>query len=124
MKFKWRTLVFILGMVLVVILLMDLSSRLERMDRLDSQLESVAAEATSVMATQVGLITQVAYATSDAAVDQWAYEDGKWIKPGEHLVEIVPVGTPAAPTATAPGSGEEDVPKWRIWWELFFGDQP
>ena len=124
MKVQWRTILFIIGMLLIVVLLMDFSRRIEKMDRLAKELESVQAEATSVMETQVELITLVAFATSDEAVEKWAYEDGKWVRPGENLVEIVPSGdaTPVPePTASA---SDENQPNWRIWWELFFGDKP
>ena len=124
MKVNWRTILFVLSMVLIVVLLMDFSRRIEKMDRLAAELESVQAEATSVMETQVGLITQIAFATSDSAVEEWAYEDGKWIKPGEKLVEIIPAGEPAQPVEDVSSSEGIAMPKWRIWWELFFGDQP
>jgi uncharacterized protein (DUF2147 family) len=122
MKFKWRNVLFILAMFLVVILLMDFSRRIDRMDRLETQLETVQAKATAVMGTQVGLMTQVAYATSDAAVEEWAYVDGKWVKQGQHLVEIVPEGEPPAATETTSAPKPDEQPKWRIWWVLFFGD--
>ncbi len=124
MKVNWRTIIFVLGMVLIVVLLMDFSRRIEKMDRLAAELESVQAEATSVMETQVGLITQIAFATSDSAVEKWAYEDGKWIKPGEKLVEIIAGGEPALPVEDASSSEGIVMPRWRIWWALFFGDQP
>jgi hypothetical protein len=107
-----------------VVLLLDLSNRMEQLERLSTQLDVVSGEATAVMETQVGLMTQVAYATSDAAVEQWAYEDGKWVRDGENLVEIVPEGEAAAtpePTVEATATKQ---PHWRIWWELFFGDKP
>ena len=122
MKVNWRTILFVLSMVLIVVLLMDFSRRIEKMDRLAAELESVQAEATSVMETQVGLITQIAFATSDSAVEEWAYEDGKWIKPGEKLVEIIPAGESAQPMEVVPDSEGIALPRWRIWWELFFGD--
>jgi hypothetical protein len=124
MKFKWRNALFILAMFLVVILLMDFSRRIDRMDRLETQLETVEARATAVMGTQVGLMTQVAYATSDAAVEEWAYVNGKWVKQGQHLVEIVPEGDPPPATETTSAPASEETSRWRIWWELFFGDQP
>ena len=124
MKVKWRNIAFIAGILLVVVLLMDLSRRIERMDNLARQLEAVEAEATAVMQTQEGLMTQVAYATSEAAVKEWAYVDGKWVKAGEHLVEIVPAGEPPSTTDPTPTTISTEMPKWRIWWELFFGDQP
>ncbi len=124
MKAKWRTILFIVGMFLVVILLMDFSRRLEELDRLTTQLETVQAEATAVMGTQVGLATQVAYVTSEAAVEKWAYEDGKWVRDGETLVEILPAGEPATTEVPADTARSEEVPNWKLWWELFFGDQP
>jgi hypothetical protein len=124
MKVQWRTILFVIGMLLIVVLLMDFSGRIEKMDRLAKELESVQAEATSVMETQVELITRVAFATSDEAVEKWAYEDGKWVKPGEQLVEIIPSGEAAQPTTTPSSTESGAVPLWRIWWELFFGDQP
>jgi uncharacterized protein (DUF2147 family) len=124
MKVKWRTILFVIGMMLIVVLLMDFSRRIEKMDRLAKELESVQVEATSVMETQVELITQIAYATSDEAVEKWAYEDGKWVKPGEQLVEIIPAGEAAQSTSTPSSAESGAMSKWRIWWELFFGDQP
>ncbi len=124
MKVKWKNILFVLGMFLVVILLLDFSRRLDELDRLTTQLESVSAEATAVMQTQEALMTQVAYASSDASVEEWAYEDGKWVRTGETLVEIVPAGN-ATPTAeVVPTAQVNEQPNWRIWWELFFGDQP
>lgn len=124
MKFKWRNIVFILSMILVVILLMDLSQRIDKKERLTAQLETIKVEATSVMETQIGLITQIAYATSDLAVEKWAYEDGKWIKPGEILVELVAAGDTPTPTTSAATIPAREEPRWRLWWNLFFSDQP
>lgn len=124
MKFKWRNILFVLAMLLLVILLMDFSRRMDELERISNQLESVRAGATSVMQTQVALMTQVAYSSSDHAVEEWAYEDGKWVRPGEHLVEIVPSGEAAPATESIPVTVDEDQPNWRIWWELFFGSKP
>lgn len=124
MKVKWRNIFIVVGMFIVVILLLDFSQRIDKTNRLADQLEAVQAEATSVMETQVGLITQIAYATSDLAVEEWAYEDGKWVKPGEMLVEIIPAGGTPVPTDLPPDAQTTEIPKWRTWWNLFFGDQP
>ncbi|MEW6094324.1 MAG: hypothetical protein AB1531_10205 [Chloroflexota bacterium] len=124
MKVKWKNILFVLGMFLVVILLLDFSRRLDELDRLTTQLESVSAEATAVMRTQEALMTQVAYASSDASVEEWAYEDGKWVRTGETLVEIVPAGNVTPTAETVPTAQANEQPNWRIWWELFFGDQP
>jgi hypothetical protein len=121
MKVKWRNILIVMGLFVAVVLLVDFNHRMEELDRLSTQLNSVRLEATAIIATQTALAGQVAFATSDVAVEQWAY-DNKMVRPGEHPVSVVPGGntTPTpGPTGSAPGG---DVPIWRIWWELFFGN--
>ena len=120
MKFKWRTVLIVLGLVVAVVLLIDFNRRMEELDSLTAKLDSVQAEGTAVMQTQVALVTQVAFATSDQAVEQWAYQN-KWVRVGEHPVDIIAAGnvtpTPAPPAVTQVVNPSN----WRIWWELFFG---
>ena len=121
MKFKWRNILIILGLFLAVVLLIDFNRRMQELDSLTAKLDSVRAEGTSVMQTQEALVTQVAYATSDQAVEQWAYQN-KWVRVGEHPVELVPAGSVTATPEPQPVMIQtENLPNWRIWWELFFG---
>ncbi len=121
MKSKWRTVLIVVGLVLAVVLLIDFNRRMEELNRLSTKLEAVRAEGTTIMQTQIALVTQVAYATSNDAVEQWAYEN-KWIRVGEHPVDIISSGnatpTPVPPAVTQTASP----PNWRFWWELFFGN--
>ena len=86
-----------------------------------TQLDAVSAEATAVMQTQVGLLTQVAYASSDQSVEAWAHNN-VWVRAGENPIVLVPSGDVAPTPTPAPVSRAENVPNWRIWWELFFGE--
>jgi hypothetical protein len=123
MMVKWRNFLIIIGLFLAVVLLMDFNRRMEELDRLTAQLNAVRAEATVVIQTQTALADQVAYATSDVAVEAWAYEN-KMVRPGEHPVELVP-GANVTPTPEPTlVSQVEPLPNWRIWWELFFGSRP
>ena len=121
---KWKYLVIAACLILLVILVMDLNQRLDTMNRLNTQVATVRAEGTRVIQTQVALMTQVAYAGSDAAAEEWAYEDGRWVKPDETLIQIIP-GTCVAPTDSLPGSAEAtpELQNWQVWWELFFGNE-
>ena len=120
MKFKWRNILIILGLFLAVVLLIDFNRRMEELDNLTAKLDSVRAEGTAVMQTQEELLAQVAYATSDQAVEQWAYRN-KWVRVGEHAVQLEPEGTVTATPAPAPVTQAEAQPNWRIWLQLFFG---
>jgi hypothetical protein len=123
MKVKWRNILIVIGLFLAVVLLVDFNRRMEELDRLTAQLNAVRAEATAVIQTQIALAGQVAYATSDVAVEEWAYEN-KMVRPGEHPVGVVPGAnvTPAPEPTLIPQVEEQ--PNWRIWWELFFGGRP
>jgi hypothetical protein len=120
MKSKWRNILIILGLILAVVLLIDFNRRMEELDNLTAKLDSVRAEGTSVMETQNALVTQVAYATSDQAVEQWAYRN-KWVREGEHAVQLEPAGSVTATPVPASITQAVPQPNWRIWWELFFG---
>lgn len=123
MMVKWRNILIVIGLLLAVVLLVDFNRRMEELDRLTAQLDAVRAEATAVIQTQIALSGQLAYATSDVAVEEWGYEN-KMVRPGEHPVSVVPGAnvTPTPESTLVPQ--REEQPNWRIWWELFFGGRP
>jgi hypothetical protein len=123
MKPKWRNILILVGLFLAVILLVDFNRRMEELDRLAAHLKAVSAEGTAVIGTQTALAGQVAYATSDGAVREWAYGNNM-VLPDEHPLVIVPGGneTPTPEPMFVPSV--EQLPNWRIWWEIFFGDRP
>jgi hypothetical protein len=121
MKLKWRNILIVIGLVLAVALLVDFNRRMEALNRMDEQLQAVRAESTMVMRTQEALMTQVAYSSSDSAVEEWAYE-GKWVRVDEHPISVLPAGNVTPTPEPAIVSQSENLPNWRIWWELFFGE--
>jgi hypothetical protein len=123
MNSKWRNILIIIGLFLATVLLVDFNRRMEELDRLTGQLNTVSADATSVIQTQTALAGKVAYATSDAAVEEWAYGN-KLVRPGEHPVVVVPNPNITPTNEPALTSPVEHLPNWRIWWELFFGTRP
>ena len=120
MKFKWQNLLIALGLFVAVILLIDFNRRMEELNRLDAKLKSVQAEGTSIVQTQVALVTQVAYATSDDAVEPWAIKNGM-VHSGVHPVVLLSDGSMTPTPEPSPVVQTESMPNWRTWWELFFG---
>jgi hypothetical protein len=120
MKPRWRNILIILGLLIAVVLLVDFNRRMEELNSLTTNLEAVHAQGTTIMQTQAALVTQVAYATSDQAVEQWAYQN-KWVRVGEHPVELISGGNATPTPEPTPLVQTENPPTWRIWWELFFG---
>ena len=108
------------SIVIALFLLADFNSRLTNLQRLSSQLDNNAAEVTALLSTQAALESQIAYATSDAAVEEWAYEEGRYIREGDNLIVPLPgESLPATPTPVVT-QVSEPVSNWEVWLALFF----
>ena len=115
----WKYALLVIGLIVLVLLVMDFNNRMAGSRRLSDKREEVAAEATNLVQTQVYLETQLAYATSEAAVNEWAYEEGHMVREGENLV--IPLEYPGfTPKVTIiPTATPEPESNWQIWYSLF-----
>jgi cell division protein FtsB len=117
-----RRVIVIIGMIMLVFIVLEFNRRLEELTLLNKQNEFVQAQATQSMQTQTALQTQVAYAGSTNAVEEWARTDGHYIQDGD--LPVVPIGQPG--TAPLEMSTPPPVPtpmaNWQVWWDLFFGE--
>ena len=109
------------ALIVFIFLMLDLNNRLGEMLRLNSEKVKVSAQLTQLVSTQQHLQTQIAYATSDVAVQEWARQEGHMSLPGDiPIVPLAPAGsTPTpqkAPVPTAPPAQN-----WQVWDALFFG---
>ena len=108
------------GLLILVLLIMDFNNRMAELHRLSEQEKRVAAQATSVVQTRIYLETQIAYATSDGAVEAWARSQGHMIRPGDNpVVPLAPEPRDLQPTPT-PQVTPESVQNWEVWRILFF----
>ena len=124
LKFSWKYAVAIIGVLLMAYLVMDFNSRTADLRRLTVQKEQVAGQVTQLARTQDTLRTQIAYATSDAAVVDWAYEEGNMVRPGDNpVVPVAPPGSTPAPTPT-PVIERPVVSNWQMWLWLFVDTAP
>ncbi len=118
-NFSWRYALIIIGFVVLAILVMDFNNRMSALRRLSTRKEGVLAQLEGQIQTQDSLQTQIAYATSDASVIEWAYEEGSMVRPGD--VPVVPLaqvaGTPV-PTPT-PVVVLTPIANWQFWLWLF-----
>ena len=119
----WKPVVIIVGFTVLVLLVMDFNNRMAELRRLTAEKEDVSARVTSLVETQLSLETQVAYATSEAAVYYWAYNFEHLGKEGDVLVvPIQPTGSLPQPTPT-PAITPQVIQNWQVWLSLFV-DQP
>ena len=114
----------VIGLVILALLVMDFNNRMAELRRLRDQQAAVAEELTAAVSTQHDLETQLAYATSEAAVEEWAYVEGRWIREGDiPVAPIVPPGSTEQPTAI-PETTPQVESNWEIWMSLFLDDRP
>ncbi len=107
--------------VIMFLLVMDLNSRLNELSRLSSQRDQAATVVAGLEGTLTVLKTQVEYARSEGAVEEWAYSEGKMVRPGEQLViPLSPPGTTPQPILI-PTATVEPVQNWEIWMALILG---
>ena len=116
-----RRVAIFVGILILVLMVMDFNARLEELNVLKKHAAVLGAQATEAIQTQAALQTQVAYAGSDDAVQDWARGEGHLIQPDDQ--PVVPVGKPGtAPIqATDPTPIPTPAANWQIWWNLFFG---
>jgi hypothetical protein len=125
MDFKKGKTIFLVGFLLVVIIWMiAFGGRIADLNRLTDEFDQAQETMVALTATTRALSTEVIRAASDVAVEEWAYEDRRWIREGDHRIAVVPVeGTPMVPTLV-PTVTQQSQNSFRIWWDLFFDTKP
>ena len=80
------------GLLFMILLVTDFNSRMAELTRLRAQKVEELQLREELFATQYALQTQIAYASSDAAVDEWAREQERAALPGDF--PVVPLADP------------------------------
>ncbi|MFZ3080038.1 MAG: septum formation initiator family protein [Bellilinea sp.] len=120
-QINWRQLAVLAAFVVLFFLLMDFNGRINELNRLNTELAKMETQVSANKATESGLQEQIQYATSDAAVNEYARNNGL-VREGEKL--IVPLGnsTPVPQLSHEITSTPVKISNRQIWWALFFGD--
>ena len=89
----------LLAVIAAILILGDLNRRLADARRLERDSLALQTEVAGMEAQAARLATQVAQATSETLVEEWARREGKMVREGEHLiVPVAPSGTLSAPS--------------------------
>ena len=125
MELKKGKTVFLVGFLLILIIWMiSFGGRIAELNRLTSEYDQAQETMVALTATTRALSTEVIRAASDVAVEEWAYENRRWIREGDHRIAVVPVeGTPVVPTLI-PTVTQQPQNLFRVWWDLFFNTKP
>ena len=113
----------IIGLIAGLLIMLDFNRRQGEAQRLEADRDRAGTEVAQLALERSALETQVAYATTDAAVIAWAHEHGKLVQGDEVLV--VPVVPTAQATAAPPPLAAPPLPpSWTLWRNLFFDPPP
>jgi len=120
---KKQKVISVFLIALFFFMLLGLNDRLSEYFRLSGQRDQIATEVYALQSTEITLRTQIAYASGDNAVEDWARGDAHMALPGD--VVIIPI-SPSAQSSTvlqtptpAPSSSEN----WQIWRSFLFGSE-
>ena len=116
-----RVIVVILAIVLVF-LFMDFNQRMVLLSKLRSQEKELIQKYAQLESTRDALKSELAYAQSDQAVEEWAREEAGMIQPGDIPIVLLPPSNPIPIKPTPQEAVVDEVQKWEIWRELFFGE--
>lgn len=119
--FDIKKVVYVAAAVILFFLVMDLNSRLNELSRLSEQENKALTVVAELQTTLDVLETQVAFANSEGAVEQWAYNEGHMARPGEKLIiPLAPAGETQQPVFESTAIPSQ-VPNWQIWLALLSG---
>ena len=123
MKAVWesRKKIFGLGAIaLLVLFMMNFNSRLTEYFHLTNERDKLEVVVDELRATKVALDTQAAYATSDAAVVDWARGEAHMALSDDGVMIPVTPNVPTQEPELQPTSSPRTIENWQVWWALFF----
>jgi cell division protein FtsB len=114
----------VIGVMALLLVLFAFTQRVAEYVRLSAQQGREEDRLSELAATQSYLEDQIAYATSHAAVEEWAREDARWAQDGDFVViPLPPAGVtpqPAAQFQTTPIPSTN----WDAWMSWLFASNP
>jgi cell division protein FtsB len=111
----------VIAVILAVLILGDLNRRMANARRLERDSRTLATEVAQLEGDNADLQTQVAGATSDAMVEEWARTEGRMVQEGERLIIPVPADPASAQLQPTPVAPADRPSNWEVWLALLFG---
>ena len=124
-KINWtdKRLIAIVLVVLLILLMMGFNNRLVNMNRLIRQENILQTRIAGLESTKIAVEEQVAYATSEIALEEWARESNHMIEPGDQaIVLIAPDEQLSTPVPTPVAKEEIKLSNFETWKLLLFGE--
>ena len=116
-KRQW---VYVVLLLILFIMVLGLNSRLSEYLRLSSQKDEMDERIIRLKSTQVAFETQIAYADSDKAVEEWARTYERKVLPGDQVIIPLSDGNVTTEVNYLATLSPVNIENWQIWRDLFF----
>ncbi len=114
--------IVVVAVIILVLLFLNFNQRMVLLSKLRGQQQELTQEYAQLEATRSALETEIAYAQSDDAVEEWARQEAGMIQEGDIPIVLLPPEAPLSTPTRQPEGVVDEVEKWEVWWELFFGN--
>ena len=114
----------VISFLLIVIfffMLLGLNDRLTEYFKLSRQRDEIATEVYGLQSTEITLRTQIAYASGDNAVEDWARGEAHMALPGDEVIVPLTPNSSAAKSSTMTTPTPSSLENWQIWKNYLFG---
>jgi cell division protein FtsB len=124
-KINWtdRRFVTVVVIVILVVLMMDFNNRMSNMIQLNQMEKILETKLAGLEATRLVVEDDIAYATSDRALEEWAREKDRLIAEGDHPIIIMPPSDYTPSSTATPEPETVILTRLEIWKELIFGSE-
>ena len=113
-----RNIILVLTLVLAAFLVMDFNGRMSELKRLEAERDAVQVEVNNRLETKAALQAKIDYATSDAAVYEWAYEN-HMVRDGDNPVIPIQVAVETPVPTPRPQVTATEMSNYERWFSLF-----
>jgi len=119
---KDKRFIVIVAVIILVLLFLNFNQRMVLLSKLRGQQKELTQEYAQLEATRSALETEIAYAKSDDAVEEWARQEAGMVQEGDVPIVLLPPSDPVPTPTSQLEVVVDEVKEWEIWWELFFGN--
>jgi len=119
---KDKRVILVVLAVVLVLLLVDFNQRMALLTRLRRQEKDLTERYAQLESTRMALETELIYTQSDEAVERWAREEAMMIQEGDIPIVLLPPAEIQPTQSAVQPVVIDEVKKWEIWQELFFGN--
>jgi cell division protein FtsB len=118
---KTQKVISILLIALFFFMLLGLNDRLSEYFKLTRQRDEIATEVYALQSTEITLRTQIAYASGDNAVEDWARGEAHMALPGDIVIVPLTPSVPSSQSSTSTTPTPSLLENWQIWKNYLFG---